>query len=196
MEVSGMKLRGTQTEKNLLLAYHGESNNRNLYTYFADRAREDGYEQIAAVFLETADHEREHARQELYLLGNSDIVLPTMTFPLKGIGDTPANLETAASGEHYEQTVMYPEFAETAAQEGFSEISSLLLDIAAVEAMHEERFDALLKNVKEGKVFRRDTAVTWKCRVCGFVKTDKACPRECPICRWGRAYFEVHGTCY
>jgi rubrerythrin len=191
-----MKLNGTQTEKNLLLAYHGECNNRNLYTYFADRAKEEGYEQIAAVFLETADHEREHARQELALLGSSDIELPMMVFPVKGIGDTKANLATAASGERYEQTVMYQQFAETAEKEGFTEIARLLQHIAAVEAMHEERFRALLKTVKDGKVFQKDTAVTWKCRVCGYVQTNTNCPPDCPICKHEQAYFEVHVTCF
>jgi rubrerythrin len=191
-----MMLKGTQTEKNLLLAYHGESNNRNLYTYFAHQAKEEGYEQIAAIFLETADHESEHARQELKLIQTSDIELPSLVYPVKGVGATIANLETAASGEHYEQTTMYPEFAKTADEEGFSEVAALFRNIAAVEAWHEERYVALLKRVKDGRVFEKDRAVKWKCRVCGFVKEDKAAPSICPICDYGRAYFEMFADNY
>ena len=186
-----MDLRGTQTEKNLLLAYHGESNNRNLYTYFAYQAKTEGFEQIAEFFFETADHEHEHARQELKLIQTSDVELPTLVYPVKGVGDTPANLETAAAGENYEQTTMYPDFAKTADEEGFPEIARLFRDIATVEAFHEERFRALLENVKEGKVFKKDTMVKWKCRACGWVKEGKEVPDSCPICAYGRAYFEV-----
>jgi len=128
-----MDLKGTKTEKNLLLAYTGESNNRNLYTYFADRAREEGYEQIAAIFLETADHEREHAGQELNLIQTSDIELPLMVYPVKGVGATVSNLETAVSGEHYEHVTMYPDFAKTADEEGFAEIAQLFRHIAGVD---------------------------------------------------------------
>ena len=186
-----MALTGTQTEKNLLLAYHGESNNRNLYTYFANQAKEEGYEQIAAIFLETADHEREHARQELKRIQTSDIELPTLVYPVKGVGNTVANLQMAASGEHYEQTTMYPEFAKTADEEGFTEIAQLFRQIAAVEAWHEERFSALWLRVKDGTVFQKDVAVKWKCRICGYVKEDRMAPDTCPICDYGRAHFEV-----
>jgi rubrerythrin len=186
-----MNLKGTQTEKNLLLAYHGESNNRNLYTFFAEKAKEEGYEQIAAIFLETASHEYEHARQILNFIQTRDIELPAVVFPVKGVGNTISNLETAVSGEHYEESIMYPDFAKTADAESFSEIAQMLRHIATVEARHEERYRALLKNVKEGKVFRKDKAVKWKCRVCGYVKKGKEAPEGCPICGYGRAYFEV-----
>jgi rubrerythrin len=191
-----MDVKGTQTEKNLLLAYMGESNNRNLYTFFAYKAKEEGYEQIAAIFLETAGHESEHAKQELNIIQTSDVELPAFVCPVKGVGNTLANLEAAVSGEHYEQTIMYPDFAKTADEEGFPEIGRLLRHIATVEAFHEERYRALLGNVKEGKVFRKDWAVKWKCRVCGYVKEDKEAPRTCPICSYGQAYFEVLGEQY
>jgi rubrerythrin len=191
-----MNLKGTQTEKNLLLAYHGESNNRNLYTFFAIKAKEEGYEQIAAIFLETANHEHEHARQILNFIQTSDIELPAFVYPVKGVGNTISNLETAVAGEHYEQSIMYPDFAEIADEEGFSEIARMLRHIATVEARHGERYSALLKNVREGKVFRKDTAVKWKCRVCGYVKEDVESPQSCPICGYGRAYFESSAENY
>lgn len=191
-----MDLKGTQTEKNLLLAYHGESNNRNLYTYFGYRAQEEEYEQIAAIFFETANHEHEHARQELKLIGTSDIELPAVVFPVKGVGSTLANLEIAVSGEQYEQSIMYPEFAKTADQEGFPEIAELFRCIATVEAFHEKRYRALLNNVKEGRVFEKDTVAKWKCRACGYVKEGKEAPDTCPVCGYGRAYFELFAENY
>jgi rubrerythrin len=191
-----MDLKGTQTEKNLLLAYTGESLNRNLYTYFSYQAKEEGYEQIAALFLETAGHEHEHARQELNFIRTSDIELPAGMYPVKGVGNTVSNLETAVAGEHYEQSTMYPEFAKTADEEGFSEIAQMLRHIATVEAQHEKRYFAILNNVKEGKVFRKATVVKWKCRVCGYVKEDKEAPHSCPICAYGRAYFELFAENY
>jgi len=186
-----MNLKGTETEKNLLLAYHGESNNRNLYTFFADKAKEEGYEQIAAIFLETANHEHEHARQILSFIQTSDIELPAVVYPVKGVGNTISNLETAVSGEHYEKSIMYPDFAKTADEEGFAEVAKMLRLIATVEAQHEKRYRALLKNVNEGKVFRKDKAVKWKCLVCGYVKKGKEAPEICPICGYGRAHFEL-----
>lgn len=191
-----MGLKGTQTEKNLLLAYTGESLNRNLYTYFAYRAKEEGYEQIAAIFLETADHEHQHAGQELKIIQTSDIELPAGVYPVKGVGNTVANLETAVSGEHYEKSIMYPEFAKTADEEGFPKIAQMLRYIATVEAHHEERFLALLNNVKGGRVYRKDTVVKWKCRLCGYMKEDKEPPKICPICTYSRAYFEVYAENY
>lgn len=186
-----MDLKGTQTEKNLLLAYTGESLNRNLYAFFAHRAKEEGYEQIAAIFLETAGHEHEHARQELNFIQTSDIELPAGIYPVKGVRDTLSNLETAVAGEHYEQSIMYPDFANMADGEGFPEIAQMLRHIATVEAYHEKRYLALLKNLKDGKVFAKDTAVKWKCRVCGYVKEQREAPESCPICAYGRAYFEL-----
>ena len=186
-----MNMKGTETEKNLLLAYHGESNNRNLYTFFADKAKEEGYEQIAAIFIETANHEHEHARQILNFIQTRDIELPAVIFPVKGVSDTISNLKTAVSGEHYEKSIMYPDFAKTADDEGFPEIAQMLRHIATVEAQHEKRYRALLRNMKEAKVFRKDKAVQWKCRVCGYVKKGKEAPEICPICGYGRAYFEL-----
>ena len=186
-----MNMKGTETEKNLLLAYHGESNNRNLYTFFADKAKEEGYEQIAAIFIETANHEHEHARQILNFIQTRDIELPAVIFPVKGVSDTISNLETAVSGEHYEKSIMYPDFAKTADEEGFAEVAKMLRLIATVEAQHEKRYRALLKNVNEGKVFRKDKSVKWKCRMCGYVKKGKEAPEICPICGYGRAYFEL-----
>lgn len=191
-----MNLKGTQTEKNLLLAYTGESNNRNLYTYFAYRAKEEGYEQIAAIFLETADHEHEHAKQELNLIGTSDVELPTTVYPVKGVGSTRSNLETAVAGEQYEETTMYPDFARTADEEGFPEIARMFRHIATVEARHEARYRALLNNVKEGKVFKKDAPAKWKCRACGYVKEGKEAPDKCPICAYGRAWFEIFAENY
>lgn len=191
-----MNLKGTQTEKNLVMAYHGESNNRNLYTYFANKAFEEGYEQIAAIFLETAEHEHEHAKQELNLIGTSDVDIPATVYPVKGVGSTLENLETAAAGEEYEQTTMYPEFAKTAEEEGFPKIAELFRDIAVVEAMHEKRYKTLLNNLKEGKVFTKDTAVKWVCRACGYIKEDNQAPSICPICDYDRAYFEVFAENY
>ena len=186
-----MDLKGTKTEKNLLLAYTGESINRNLYTFFAAQAKEEGYEQIAAIFLETADHEHEHAKRELNLIRTSDVELPAGIYPVKGYSDTVSNLETAVSGEHYEQSIMYPEFAQTADEEGFAEIAGLFREIAAIEAYHKRRYLALLTNLKQGKIFRRDAIVKWKCRACGYIKEDREAPEICPVCLYGRAYFEV-----
>jgi rubrerythrin len=186
-----MDLKGTKTERNLLLAYTGESNNRNLYTYFADRAQEEGFEQIAAIFRETAEHEREHAAQELRFIQTRDIELPAIVYPVKGVGATLSNLETAVSGEHYEQVTMYPGFANSADEEGFSEIARMFRYIATVEAYHEKRFIALLNRVKDGSVFRRTMVVNWKCRLCGYRREDREAPQCCPICGRSRAFFEL-----
>ncbi len=191
-----MSLKGSQTEKNLLLAYHGESNNRNMYTFFAEKAKEEGYEQVAAIFIETASHEYEHARQILKFIQERDIELPAVVFPVKGVGGTISNLETAVSGEHYEKSIMYPDFAKTADKEGFVEVAKMLRFIATVEAEHEKRYRALLKNLKEGKVFQKDRVVKWKCRVCGYVKKGKNAPEICPICGYSRAYFELFAENY
>jgi rubrerythrin len=186
-----MDLRGTKTEKNLLLAYTGESNNRNLYSYFASQAKDEGYEQIATIFLETAENEHEHARQELNFIQTSDVELPAVIYPVKGIGKTLYNLETAVNGEHYEQSIMYPEFARTAEEEGFFKIAEMLQRIASIEALHEKRYLALLNNIKEGKVFKKDMIVKWKCRICGYVNEDKEAPDNCPVCSYNRAFFEL-----
>lgn len=186
-----MNLKGTYTEKNLLLAYTGESNNRNLYSFFAYQAKKEGYEQISAIFLETADNEQEHARQELNLMQTSDIELPSIVYPVKGVFNTVNNLETAFSGERYESNVMYPDFALKADEEGFPEIAGLFRNIAGIEAQHEKRFFALLQNIKEGRVFKKDSPVQWKCRICGYVFEDREAPDICPVCYYSRAFFEI-----
>lgn len=171
------ELKGTRTEANLWAAFAGESQARNKYTYFASAARKEGYEQIAAVFQETADNEKEHAKRIFKFL--------------QGIGSTRENLEAAAGGEHYEWSAMYPEFARVAEEEGFPEIAAVLRKIAEVEKHHEERYRALLRNLEEGKVFRREESVRWKCRNCGYVHEGPEAPEVCPSCDHPRAYFEL-----
>ena len=172
-----MELKGSKTEKNLEAAFAGESQARNKYTYFAVVAKAEGLEQIAAIFLETAENEREHARREFEFL--------------KGIEDTQANLKTAAAGEHYEWTEMYPEFERVAREEGFTEIADVFKEIAEVEQQHEKRYLALLKNMQEGKVFKKDTVVKWKCRNCGYVHEGMEAPKQCPACGFTQSYYEL-----
>ncbi|HPW37407.1 MAG TPA: ferritin family protein [Syntrophorhabdus sp.] len=186
-----MDLKGMQTEKNLLVAYHGESNNRNMYTFFAEKAKEEGYEQVAAIFIETANHEYEHAKQILNIIQMRDIELPKVIFPVKGVGNTISNLQTAVSGEHYEKSIMYPDFVKIADEEGFTDVAKILRFITSVEAEHERRFRILLQNMKAGKIFRKDSVVKWKCRACGYVKKNRNAPKVCPLCRCSRAYFEL-----
>ena len=176
-------LKGTKTEQNLLTAFAGESQARNKYTYFASVAKKEGYEQISAIFLETADNEKEHAK---------------LWFKeLKGIGSTIENLIEAAKGENYEWTEMYKEFAEVAEEEGFIELAAKFRGVAKVEKHHEERYQALLKNVLEGKVFTKDADITiWKCRNCGHIHMSKTAPELCPVCAHKQAYFEVNAENY
>ena len=177
-----MELKGSKTEQNLLAAFAGESQARNKYTYFAAAAKEEGLEQIAGIFIETAENEREHAKKEFDFL--------------KGIGDTKANLKAAAEGEHYEWTQMYPEFEQTAGEEGFSEIAGFFKEVAEVEEEHEKRYLALLKNLEEGKTFKRDKVVRWKCRNCGYVHEGTEAPDECPACGFPRSYYELMAENY
>jgi len=170
-------LKGTRTEKNLMEAFAGESQARNKYTYFASAARKEGYEQIAAIFLETAENEKEHAKLHLKAL--------------QGIGDTVANLKAAASGEGAEWTSMYPRMAREAREEGFEEIAKVFDGIGAIEKAHQERYKALLKSVQEGIVFKKMKSMTWKCRNCGHIHRGKEAPENCPVCKHPRAYFEV-----
>ncbi|MFQ5816145.1 MAG: rubrerythrin [Candidatus Hydrothermarchaeaceae archaeon] len=158
-------------------AFAGESKARNKYTYFAAVAKEEGFEQIAAIFLETAENEREHARREFDFL--------------KGIGDTKVNLKDAAAGEHYEWTDMYPTFERAAREEGFTEIADFFKEVAEVEEQHEKRYLALLKNVQKGKVFKKDKVVRWKCRNCGYVHEGTEAPKECPVCGFSQSYYEL-----
>lgn len=182
-------LKGTQTEKNLMLSFAGESQARMRYTYFASVAKKEGYEQIAAIFTETADQEKEHAKRFFKFLEGGMVEI-TGTFPAGVIGTTAENLAAAAEGEHEEWADMYPAFAEVAAQEGFAEISAVFKAIATVEAEHERRYRDLLALVEAGKVFERDEAIEWQCRNCGFVLTAKKAPLKCPACAHPQAYFE------
>ena len=176
------KYEGTQTYKNLEAAFAGESMARNKYTYFASKAKKEGYEQISALFLKTADNEKEHAK--LWLK------------ELKGIGDTAENLGHAAEGENYEWTDMYAGFAETAEKEGFPELAAKFRLVAAIEKSHEERYRALLKNVETAEVFKKSSVKVWECRNCGHLVVGEAAPEVCPTCDHPRAYFEVHAENY
>lgn len=169
---------GTQTEKNLEAAFAGESRARNKYTYFASKAKKEGFEQIAALFLKTAENEKEHAK---------------MWFKeLNGIGDTAENLEAAAAGENYEWTDMYAGFAETAEKEGFKELAAKFRLVAAIEKHHEERYRALLHNVEMKEVFKRSEVKVWECRNCGHIVVGEKAPEICPACAHPQAYFEIH----
>ena len=172
-----MELKGSKTEKNLQAAFAGESQARNKYTYFASVAKKEGYEQIAAMFLETADQEKEHAKLELKYL--------------QGIGSTVENLKAAAEGENYEWTDMYVTFAKEAEEEGFTEIAATFRGIAEVEKMHEERYRKLLENIEKDEVFKKGSIVVWQCRNCGHIVVGTEAPEICPVCKHPRAYFEV-----
>jgi len=184
-----MNLKGTKTEKNLMKAFAGESQARNKYTFFAGVAKKEGFEQISAIFLETADNEKEHAKRFYKFLGDAVIEI-TDTYCI-GIGDTAANLKYAAEGEHEEWSKIYVQGARDAEQEGFSEIATVFKKIAEVEAHHEARYLALLENVKADKVFTKAEKTTWKCRNCGFLFTGPAAPERCPACAHPKSYFEV-----
>lgn len=188
-------IKATQTEKNLLTAFAGESQARNRYTYFASAAKKAGYEQISAIFIETADNEKEHAERLFKFLEGGDVEI-TGSFPAGIIGDTVPNLEAAANGENYEHTTMYPEFADVAEKEGFSEIAEVFRNIAVAEKAHEERYRALIENIEQDMVFKRDTVVKWKCRNCGYIHEGTEAPEECPACAHERAYFELWGKNY
>ena len=184
------KIQGTQTEQNLLKAFAGESQARNRYTYFAEQARIEGYEQIAAIFEETADHEKMHAKRFFSHLKGGQLDIQA-GFPAGMIGDTESNLKAAAEGEHEEWAVLYPAFGKVAAEEGFSDIAKLFQAVSVAEKMHEHRYLDFLKNVKEDLVFVRDQKVTWKCRNCGYTHTGREAPDFCPACAFKQAYFEL-----
>lgn len=172
------KYSGTQTEKNLLAAFAGESQARNKYTYFASRAKKDGFEQISAIFQQTADNEKEHAK---------------MWFKeLNGIGNTSENLAAASEGENYEWTDMYEGFAKTAEKEGFIDLAKKFRMVAAIEKRHEERYRALLKNIEMQEVFSRSEVKVWECRNCGHIVVGEKAPDKCPVCDHPQAYFELH----
>ena len=175
-------LKGTKTEKNLMEAFAGESQARNKYTYYASKARKDGYEQIAAIFEETANNEKEHAK---------------LWFKeLNGIGDTAENLLAAAEGENYEWTDMYDGFAKTADEEGFHELAQRFRLVAAIEKHHEERYRALLRNVEMAQVFAKSEVKVWECRNCGHIVVGEKAPEVCPACRHPQSYFEIHAENY
>jgi len=177
-----MELKGSKTEQNLQAAFAGESQARNKYTYFASVAKKEGFEQIAGIFLETAENEKEHAKREFEFLA--------------GIGDTQANLKAAAEGEHYEWTQMYPEFERVAHEEDFAEIADFFKEVAEVEEEHEKRYLALLKNMEERKVFKKDKVVKWKCRNCGYIHEGTEAPEICPACAHPQSYYELMAENY
>jgi rubrerythrin len=183
-------LKGTETEVNLLKSFAGESQARTRYTFFASQANKDGYKQIEAIFLETARNEKEHAERFFKFLEGGDVEI-TATYPAGIIGSTEENLEAAAAGENEEHTVLYPEFAEVAEEEGFPDIASTFRKIAEVEAEHEKRYLKLLNNIREGRVFKRDQVVRWKCDNCGYVHEGTEAPVKCPACLHDRKYFEL-----
>ncbi|MCQ9206690.1 MAG: rubrerythrin family protein [Omnitrophica bacterium] len=183
-------IKGTKTEKNLLASFAGESQARNRYTYFASVAKKAGYEQIAAIFLETADNEKEHAKRFFKLLQGGDVEIMA-TYPAGVIGDTATNLKAAAAGENLEWTKLYKEAGEVAGQEGFEEVAVQFQEIARVEVKHEKRYRKLLKNIEESSVFKKNTVVKWKCRNCGRVHEGKEAPEKCPTCDHPQAYYEL-----
>ncbi len=190
-----MELKGSQTEKNLLTAFAGESQARNRYTYFASQAKKEGYEQIRAIFEETANQEKEHAKREFKFLEGGEVEI-SAAFPAGVIASTIDNLKAAAAGEHYETTQMYPEFAEVAEKEGFGEIAEVFRNIAVAEKRHEDRYLALAKNMQAGKVFKKDAPIRWVCRNCGYVHEGTEVTDNCPACAHPQAYFEMEATNY
>jgi rubrerythrin len=184
------RLKGTQTEHNLLAAFAGESQARNRYTFFASKAKKEGYEQIAAIFQETADNEKEHAEVFFkHLQGGTAKI--TAEYPAGVIGSTVENLLEAAEGEKMEWGTLYPDFAQTAEQEGFPEVAASFRNIAEVEAYHERRYRKLLENVDKKRVFKKDTTTKWKCRNCGYVHKGPEAPKICPACKHPQSYYEL-----
>lgn len=188
-------LKGSQTEKNLLKAFAGESQARNRYAFFSSQAKKDGYEQIAWIFADTADNEKEHAKRFFTFLKGGDVEI-TASYPAGPISTTAANLREAAAGEHMEWGTLYPDFADVAEKEGFSEIASVFRNISSVESGHEKRYLALLENIEKGRVFKRDGSVRWRCRNCGYIHEGPEAPVECPACAHPQAYYELLGENY
>jgi rubrerythrin len=185
-------VKGTQTEKNLITAFAGESQARNRYTYFASKAREEGYIQISKIFEETADQEKEHAKRFFKFLegGEAEVSAP---FPAGVIGTTAENLKAAAMGENYEWTTMYKEFAEVARKEGFQEIATVFDAVRVAEKQHEKRYNDLRANIEAGRVFKRDNKVVWRCINCGYLYEGTEAPKACPACAHPQSYFELLG---
>lgn len=188
-------IKGTKTEKNLLASFAGESQARNRYTYFASAAKKEGYEQISAIFLETAENEKEHAKRFFKLLEGGTVEI-TASYPAGVIGKTVENLKAAAAGENEEHTKLYPGAAVIADKEGFPEIAAQFRSIAAVEVQHEKRYLKLVNNIETAKVFKRDKTVKWKCRNCGNIHEGPEAPEICPACAHPRAYYELQCESY
>ena len=185
-------LKGSQTEKNLLTAFAGESQARNRYTYFASQAKKEGYVQISEIFTETADQEKEHAKRLFKLLEGGEVTI-SGAFPAGVIGTTLENLKESAAGENYEYTDMYPGFAKVAVEEGFKDIADVFSAIAVAEKQHEKRYVALAANIESGRVFKRDESAVWRCRNCGYLHEGSEAPDECPACAHPQAHFELLG---
>lgn len=185
-----MDLQGSRTEKNIMAAFAGESQARNRYTYFADKARKEGYEQMALIFEETANQEREHAKTLFMLLQGGEAEI-TASFPAGKINPTADNLSAAAAGENYEWTEMYPGFAQVAAEEGFDRISRIFSSIAVAEKQHEKRYLGLLENIKAGTVFKKDKPVVWRCLNCGYLHEGDEALETCPVCFHPQAFQEM-----
>jgi rubrerythrin len=188
-------LKGTQTEKNLLTAFAGESQARNRYTYFASQAKKEGFVQMQAIFEETANQEKEHAKRLFKFLEGGEVEIAA-AFPAGVIGTTSENLKEAAAGENHEWTEMYPSFARIAREEGFDEIAATMEAIAVAEKQHEKRYNDLRANIEAGRVFKREGKVTWRCRNCGYLHEGEVAPDKCPACAHPQAHFELLGENY
>lgn len=188
-------LKGSQTEKNILTAFAGESQARNRYTYFASQAKKEGMVQISEIFAETANQEKEHAKRLFKLLEGGEVEV-TAAFPAGVIGTTLENLKESAAGENFEHTEMYPGFAETAKQEGFNEIAAVFMAIAVAEKQHEKRYNDLSANIEADRVFKRDSEETWRCRNCGYIHSGKEAAKKCPACDHPQDHFELLGENY
>ena len=190
-----MDLKGSQTEKNLLAAFAGESQARNRYTYFAGQAKKEGFDQISFIFDETAHQEKEHAKRFFKFLEGGEVEI-TAGFPAGVIGSSVENLKAAAAGERFEHTELYPGFAGTAREEGFDNIAAAFEAISVAEKQHEKRYNDLTANIEAGRVFKRDNEVVWRCRNCGYLHTGNEAPDACPACVHPRDYFELLGENY
>jgi rubrerythrin len=183
-------IKGSKTEKNLLTSFAGESQARNRYTYFASAAKKEGFIQISNIFEETADNEKEHAKRMFKFLEGGMVEI-TASYPAGKIGTTAENLAASVAGEHEEWTLLYPGFAKTAQEEGFSEVSAMYKSISVAEAQHEKRYRGLLANIEKGKVFKKDGKVYWRCSNCGYIHEGIEAPKNCPACNHPQAHFEV-----
>ncbi len=188
-------IKGTQTEINIMAAFAGESQARNRYTYFASKAKKEGFVQISAIFEETASQEKEHAKRLFKLFEGGEVEI-TGSFPAGVIGSTVENLKGSAAGENHEHTEMYPGFAKIAREEGLDDIADIFMAIAVAEKQHEKRYNDLIANIEAGRVFKRDTEETWRCRNCGYVHTGTEAPDTCPACVHPKAHFELLGENY